>query len=165
MTMTMTPPVSAASSATGTADGTDKDFTDFLGSILPGAAETVASDVGIDPRLAGQTVSQVLHLFGVGGPGKDFTPTVPQTQVRSQLQQLLSPYIVDQPFREALGVWLKAAIEPIQAQKTGKDYTPDLSKSWFSSIVHTISDAAKKVDWGQVAKIGMQAVPYVIAAA
>src|SRR5436309_14174809 len=69
MTATTTSPVSAATSATESGGG-QKGFFDFLGGIIPGIAQAAAPSLGIDPRVAGQTVSQVLSIFGIGGPGK-----------------------------------------------------------------------------------------------
>jgi hypothetical protein len=60
---------------------------------------------------------------------------------------------------KALNAWLKAAIEPVQAQKEGKAFQPDLSKSWLSDAWDTVSDAASSVDWGQVTKIGCKPCP------
>src|SRR5690348_10003156 len=116
VSVTTTSPVGAGTSAAGS-DAGQKDFLDFLGGILPGAAETVAPTLGIDPRVAGQTVSSVLSIFGIGGPGKAFTPALPKEQAVSQLQQLVAPYLSDQNFRTVLGRWMQAAIEPVQAQK------------------------------------------------
>jgi hypothetical protein len=168
MTLTTTSPVTAGPSAAGSGGG-QKDFLDFLGGILPGAAETVAPSLGIDPRDAGQIASSVLNIFGIGGPGKAFTPALPKEQAVSQLQQLVAPYLSDPNFRTVLGRWMQAAIEPVQAQKEGKAYQPsvDLNKNWFTdavgSAVDSIGDAISHVDVRQVAQIGMQALPYAAA--
>lgn len=142
-----------------------KDWDDFLGQILPGAVQAVAPSLGIDPRVAGQAVGQILGLFGIGG-AKGFAPAIPQAQAKAQLQQILTPYFGDETFRAALQKWLQAAVEPVQAQKQGKAYTPtvDLSKDWFTSALSSIGNAVSSVDWGKVAQVGMQALPYVIAA-
>jgi hypothetical protein len=165
VTLTTNMPVSAGTSATGSGGG-QKDFMDFLGGILPGVAQTVAPSLGIDPRVAGQTVSQVLSIFGIGGPGKAFTPAVPKEQALSQLQQVVTPYLSDPAFSTALERWMQAAIEPVQAHKDGKAYQPsvDLSKSWFDDAINSIGNAVSSVNWGQVAQVGMQALPYVLAA-
>jgi hypothetical protein len=162
--MTTNYPASAGTSATGS--DAEKGWTDFLGDVLGGAAETVAENFGVDPRLAGQTVSQVLSVFGIGGGGKAFTPALPKEQGISQLQQIVSPHLSDPLFTKALGAWLQAAVEPVQAHKEGKAYQPsvDLSKNWFTDAVDWVGDQASKVDWRQVADVGMQALPYVIAA-
>ena len=117
MSITTTNPVTAPSSETGS-DGNQKDLLGFLNTILPGAAETVAPNLGIDihPGVIGQTVSQVLDIFGIGR-GKAFTPAVTKEQAVSQLQQALTPYLSDPDFMQALAAWLRAAIEPVQAQK------------------------------------------------
>ena len=86
MTVTTTSPVSTGTSATGSG-GDQKGFGEFLSGIIPDLAGTVAPSLGIDPRVAGQTVSQVLSIFGIGGPGKAFTPALPKEQAVSQLQQ------------------------------------------------------------------------------
>jgi len=153
----------AASSAPA---GTQKDFFDFLGGILPNVATTVAPSIGIDPRVAGQTVSSLLNVFGIGGGGKAFSPAVSKEMAVQQVQPILQPYLGDPAFKAALGAWLGAAVEPVQAQKSGKAYQPtvDLSKSWFSDITDSIGDAVSSVDWGQVANVGMRALPYITAA-
>ena len=169
MTMTTTSPVSAGTSATGSG-GDQKDWEDFLGGLAPGLAQTVAPSLGIDPRVAGQTVSQVLSIFGIGGPGKAFTPALPKDQALSQLQQVVTPYLSDPGFSTALTRWLQAAMEPVQAQKEGKAFQPsvDLSKNWFtdavSSVGDAVSDAVSSVNWGQVTQVGMQVLPRVMAA-
>jgi hypothetical protein len=127
-------------------------------------ASTAAQSFGIDPRVVGQTVSQVLSVFGIGGRGKAFTAALPKEQAVSQLQQVVAPYLSDPTFVKALNAWLKAAIEPVQAHKEGKAFQPDLSKSWLSDAWDTVSDAASSVDWSKVGQIGLQALPYVIAA-
>lgn len=166
MTATTTSPVSAGTSATGSGGG-QKGFFDFLGGIIPGIAEAAAPSVGIDPRVAGQTVSQVLSIFGIGGPGKAFTPGLPKEQAVSQLQQVVTPFLSDQGFSTALESWLQAAMEPVQAHKEGKDYQPsvDLTKSWFDDAISSIGDAVSSVNWGQVAQVGMQALPLVLSLA
>jgi hypothetical protein len=167
MALTTTAPTSSATGATSYS-ASDKGWGDFLSSILPGAA----SAVGIDPRVAGQTVSQVMSIFGIG---KAFTPQVQRDQAVAQLKEIVTPHLQDPAFAKALGTWMAAAVEPIQAHKEGKEYTPDLSKSWLSdawdsvsdaasSVASTVSDVASGVNWGQVAQVGMQALPYVIAA-
>lgn len=172
VSLTTTAPAGTSSSVSvSTVD--QKGFFDFLDGVIPDVAstvaETVAPSLGIDPRVAGQTVSQVLSLFGVGGGGKAFTPTIPRQQTVDQLQQQLTPYLDDKAFSAALQHWMRAAIEPVQAHKDGKAYQPsvDLSKSWFSdaisSIGDTIGDAVSNVNWGQVAQVGMQALPYAMA--
>jgi hypothetical protein len=149
--------------AGGAAAG-QKDFMDFLGGILPDLAGTFAPTFGIDPRVAGQTVSQVLSIFGIGGPGKAYTATLPKSQAVSQLQQVVSPHLSDPAFVTALGAWMQAAVEPVQAHKEGKAYQPsvDLEKDWFSDITDSIGDAVSSVNWGQVAQVGMQALPFVL---
>jgi hypothetical protein len=166
MTLTTNIPVSAGTSATGS-DGGEKGLFDFLGGIIPGLAEAAAPSVGIDPRVAGQTVSQVLSIFGIGGPGKAFTPAIPREQVVSQLQQVVTPYLSDPAFSAALERWMQAAIEPVQAHKEGKAYQPsvDLTKNWFTDAVGSIGDAVSSVNWGQVAQVGMQALPFVLSLA
>ena len=163
MTLTTNIPVSAGTSATGS-DGGEKGLFDFLGGIIPGLAEAAAPSVGIDPRVAGQTVSQVLSIFGIGGPGKAFTPALPKNQAVSQLQQMLTPYLNDPAFKTALGSWMQAALEPVQAQKEGKAFQPsvDMSKDWFSDAISSIGHAVSGVNWGQVAQVGMQALPFVL---
>jgi hypothetical protein len=171
MALTTTAPTSSATGATSYS-ASDKGWGDFLSSIFPGAASAAASAVGIDPRVAGQTVSQVMSIFGIG---KAFTPQVARDQAVAQLKEIVTPHLQDPAFAKALGTWMAAAVEPIQAHKEGKEYTPDLSKSWFSdawdtvsdaasSVASTVSDVASNVNWGQVAQVGMQALPYVIAA-
>ncbi|MCA0296924.1 MAG: hypothetical protein LCH96_16760 [Actinobacteria bacterium] len=146
---------------------TDKGFFDFLGSVLPSAAGAAASAFGLDPRVAGQTVSQVMGMFGLG---KDFVPAVAKDQALAELKGIVGPHLADPTFNKALGLWMQAAVEPIQASKEGKAYQPsvDLSKSWFSdawdTVSSTVSDVASSVDWGKVTQVGMQALPYVIAA-
>jgi hypothetical protein len=164
MTLTTNAPVTTGLSTTTTAD--DKGFLDFLSGIVPTVAQTAASAIGIDPRVAGQTVSQVLGLFGIGGPDKAFTPAVPRDQSVAQLKQIVSPYLNDPAFSTALQKWVQAAVEPVQAHKDGKAYTPsvDLSKSWFDDAISSIGDAVSSVNWGQVAQVGMQALPFVMAA-
>jgi hypothetical protein len=169
VSMTTTAREDAGTKSAGTSNG-EKDFWDALGSVLPGIATTLAPTVGIDPRMAGQTVSQVLNLFGVGGPGKAFTAAIPKGQAASQLQQVVSPHLNDPAFAKALGVWLAAAVEPVQAHKEGKAYQPDLTKNWLDDIggalsgaVSSVGDFVSGVDWGQVAQVGMQALPYVMA--
>jgi hypothetical protein len=174
VSITMTKPVPAGTSTTGNGGG-DKDFSDFLGGILSSGAETLAQEVGIDPRLAGQTVSQVLNIFGIGGAGKAFAPTLPREQIMSQIQQILSPYISDPPTRTLLETWLKAAVEPIQAQKAGKAYQPDMSKSWLtdavssvggaiSDVASTVSDALSSSQGQQAVRAGLQVLPWLAAA-
>jgi hypothetical protein len=164
VTVTTTTPATAGTSAPGSG-GADKDFWDLLGGILPDVATTVAPSLGIDPRVAGQTVSQVMNIFGIGGAGKAFTPTVPKDQALSQLKQVVTPYLSDPTFKTALRKWIQAAVEPVQAQKQGKAYQPsvDLTKSWFDDAVNWVGEQASKINWGQVAQVGMQALPYVTA--
>jgi hypothetical protein len=164
VSMTTTSAVSAGASATGSGGG-DKDFFDLLGGILPDVATTVAPSLGIDPRVAGQTVSQVLSIFGIGGPGKAFTATVPKEQAVTQLKQVVSPYLSDPAFKTALAKWIQLAVEPVQAQKEGKAYQPsvDLSKGWFDDAVDWVGDQVSNINWNQVAQVGMQALPYVAA--
>lgn len=150
MALTATTPTSAA----------DKGWMDFLGDILPGAASAGASFLGIDPRVAGQTVSQVMSIFGIG---KAFTTQVAKDQAGAQLREIVAPHLEDEAFKKALGLWLQTAIQPIQAHKEGKDYTPDLSKSWFSDAWDTVTDTVSDVDWGKVTQVGMQALPFVLA--
>jgi hypothetical protein len=116
--------------------------------------------------VAGQTVSSLLNVFGIGGGGKAFTPSISKDMAVQQVQPILQPYLGDPAFRTALGAWLGAAVEPVQAQKSGKAYQPsvDLSKSWFSDITDSIGDVVSSVDWGRVAQVGMQALPYITAA-
>jgi hypothetical protein len=164
VSVTTTSPVGAGTSAAGS-DAGQKDFLDFLGGILPGAAETVAPTLGLDPRVAGGTVRDILNIFGIGA-GKAFTTAVPKDQAVSQLQQVVTPYLSDPAFRTVLGRWMQAAIEPVQAQKEGKAYQPsvDMSKNWFTDAVDSIGDAISKVDVQQVVQVGMRALPYVVAA-
>jgi hypothetical protein len=164
VSMTMTSPVSAGTSAAGPG-GDQKGFLDFLGGILPGAAQAVAGEIGIDPRVAGQTVSQVLSIFGIGGPGKAFTAAVPREQALAQVQQVVTPYLSDPAFLTALQRWMQAALEPVQAHKEGKAYQPsiDLTKSWFTDAIGTLGDVVSAVDWRQVAQVGMQILPAALA--
>ncbi|WP_369138155.1 hypothetical protein [Modestobacter versicolor] len=157
MTMTMNSPA-------GTTATADKDFFDFLGGILPDVARHAAPTLGIDPRIAGQTVSQVMSIFGIGGPGKAFAPAVPKEQAVAQLKEVVGPHLADPAFAKALGLWMQAAVQPVQAQQQGKAYQPDLSKSWLSDAWDTVSDAVSGVDWGEVAQVGMRALPLVLAA-
>lgn len=160
---------SAPASAAASTNTADKDWTDWLSSLLPTVASTLAPSVGIDPRVAGQTVSQILSIFGLGG-GKAFKTMVPQDQAVGQLQQLVAPHISDPVFAKALGKWLEAALEPIQAQKDGKDFTPtDLEKNWFTDatswVSHAVQDVGQvvsQIPWQQVAQVGMQALPIVM---
>jgi hypothetical protein len=172
-TVSLTTNAPAGSGVSASTSG-QKGFFDFLEGVIPDVASTVAQTVapslGIDPRVAGQSVSQVLSLFGIGGSGKAFTPTVPKQQSLGQLQQLVDPYLGDKAFSTALQQWMRAAVEPVQAHKDGKAYQPsvDLSKSWFddafSAVSDAVGDAVSSVNWGQVAQVGMQALPYVMAA-
>lgn len=164
MTQTTTSSVSAGTSATGSS-GSQKDWEDFLSGLLPGVAQAAAPSLGIDPRVAGQTVSQVMSIFGIGGPGKAFTPALPKEQAVSQLQQVVTPFLSTPGFSTALTAWLQAAIEPVQAQQQGKAFQPDLTKSWFSDAISSIGDVVSHVPWTQVAQVGMQALPLVLAAA
>lgn len=161
MTTTMSSPVSPGTTATGTG-GNQKGFLDFIGGILPDVAGTVATGFGIDPGIAGQAMSQVLNIFGIGGPGKAFTPALPKDQLVSQLQQVVNPHLSDPDFMAALTAWLRAAIEPAKAYQVGKDYQPDPTKNWFGDAVSSIGHAFSSVDPAQVAKIGLQALPFVI---
>jgi hypothetical protein len=165
VSVTTTSPASAGTSTTGSG-GDQKDWTDFLAQLAPGLAQTVAPELGIDPRIAGQTVSQVLSIFGIGGPGKAFTPAIPKDQALSQLQQVVTPHLSDPGFSPALVKWLQAALEPVQAQKQGKAFQPsvDMSKDWFSDAINSIGHAVSSVNWGQVAQVGMQILPQVLAA-
>ncbi len=164
MTVTTTSPVSTGTSAT-TAAGDEKGIFDFLGDVLPDLAGTAAQAVGIDPRVAGQTVSQILSIFGIGG-GKAFAPGLPKDQAVSQLQQILTPQLLSDPtFKAALTKWMQAAIEPIQAQKENKEYKPSVpleNKDWFGDAINSIGHAVSSVNWGQVAQVGMQALPFVL---
>lgn len=163
MTTTTSSPVSPGTTATGTG-GDQKGFLDFLGGIIPDVVGTVETGLGIDPGVAGQAMSQVLSIFGIGGPGKAFTPALPKNQAVSQLQQMLTPYLNDPAFKTALGSWMQAALEPVQAQKEGKAFQPsvDMSKDWFSDAISSIGHAVSGVNWGQVAQVGMQALPFVL---
>ena len=170
MTITQNFSAPAAPSASTSTDTPEKAWTDWLNSLLPDVASTVAPSLGIDPRVAGQTVSQILSIFGLGG-GKAFKTVVPQDQAVTQLQKLVTPHISDPVFANALGKWLEAALEPIQAQKEGKDYTPstDLEKNWFTDATNWVTHAAQdvghavsQVPWQQVAQVGMQALPIVM---
>jgi len=162
MSTITTNPASAATSTAPSA-GDQKDWTDFLGGILPDLGGRVAQEFGLDPRLAGQTVSQILNIFGIGGT-KGFSPSLNTKEAVTQLQQVVSPHLSDPVFAKALGAWMKAAIEPVQAQKEGKDYQPsvDLSKNWFTDAVDWVGDQASHVNWQQVAQVGMQALPFVL---
>jgi hypothetical protein len=164
MTQPSSNPQSAGTSATGSG-GPQKDWEDFLSGLLPGVAQAAAPILGIDPRVAGQTVSQVMSIFGIGGAGKAFTAAIPKEQALSQLQQVVTPYLSTPGFSTALTAWLQAAIEPVQAQQQGKAFQPDLAKSWFSDAIDSIGSAVSHVPWQQVAQIGMQALPLVLAAA
>jgi hypothetical protein len=168
MSVTTTSPASA-SAGTGAAepDGAPKDFSDFLGTILPGLATTVAPDLGIDPRVAGQTVSEILNIFGVSGPGKAFTPTTLQKgQAISEIQQVVTPHLSDPNFMTALQHWMLAALEPVQAQQQGKAYQPSvpMDKSWLGDALNTIGQAASSI-LPVVTQVGMQILPMVLAAA
>jgi hypothetical protein len=172
VTLTMTNQVSAETGGAGSGDG-QKDFTDFLSGIIPDAAQAVAPSLGLDPRVAGQTVSQILNIFGIGGPGKAFTPALPKDQALSQLQQVVTPSLSDPVLSAMLERWMQAALEPVQAQKEGKAYQPsvDLNKSWFGDAIDWVGhklgdaagDAASAIDWSKItseaAQIGMQALP------
>lgn len=170
MSLTTTAP--AGSSVSVSTNG-QKGFLDFLGGVIPdlaeSAAQAVAPSLGIDPRVAGQTMGSILNIFGVGGGGKAFTPAIPKEQVLSQMQQVAAPYLDDKAFTTALQLWLRAAIEPVQAHKDGKAYQPsvDLSKNWFtdavSSVTDAVGDAVSNVNWQQVGQIGMQLAPYAAA--
>jgi hypothetical protein len=163
VTITTNTPVAAGTNALG-AGGDQKDWLDFIGGVLPDLAGAAATTVGIDPRIAGQTMSQVLSIFGIGGKGKAFAAALPKEQALAQAQQVVAPYLSDKAFKTALGAWLQAATEPVQAHKEGKAYHPDLSKSWFDDAVNSIGGAVSSVNWGQVAQVGMQALPFVLAA-
>lgn len=152
-----------------------KGWGDLFGDIIPDIVGPVAQSFGIDPRVAGQAASQVLSIFGIGGPGKAFTPAVPKEQAVAQLQQIVAPVLGNPTEVKALNAWLKAAIEPVQAHQGGKAFQPDFSKSWLSDawdtvsgavsdVADTVSSAASSVDWGKVGQLGLQALPYVIAA-
>jgi hypothetical protein len=163
VSVTTTSPASAGTSTTGSAVD-PKDWGDFFSQLGSSLAQTVAPDLGIDPRIAGQTVSQVLSIFGIGGPGKAFTPTIPKDQAVSQLQQVVAPHLSDPGFSPALLAWLQAALEPVQAHKQGKAFQPsvDMSKDWFGDAINSIGHAVSSVNWGQVAQVGMQALPFVL---
>jgi len=165
MTTTATAPAASGSSASAPA-AAQKDIWDFLGNIAPGVAGAAAQEFGLDPRVAGQTVSSLLNVFGIGGGGKAFTAAISKDQAVQQIQPILQPYLGDQAFSTALQHWLTTAVQPVQAQKSGKAYQQavDLSKSWFDDIVNTVGDAVSHVNWGQVAQVGMQILPYVAAA-
>jgi len=159
VTITTNMPTSVGSTATAS-DAGQKGWEEFLGDILPGFAGTVAQNIGIDPRVAGQTVSQILNIFGIGGSGKAFNPTLSKGDAVSQLQQLVTPYLTDPSFVTGLQRWLQLAIEPVQAHKEGKAYQPsvDLSKDWLQDIGNTLSS----VNWSQVAQVGMQTLPWLL---
>ena len=159
MTLTMNQPMAASTAGTS-----DKDFFDWVRNALPGLAGLAAPALGVDPRVAGQTVSQVLDLFGIGGAGKDFKAALPKEQALTQLKQVVAPHLGDPGFDKALAVWLQAALEPVQAHKQGKGYQPsvDMSKNWFTEAISDIGDVVSSVDWGQVAQVGMQALPFVL---
>lgn len=161
MSLTTTKTTTTGGGSSLQPDQLEKGWLDFLGDVLPAATGFAAQAVGIDPRVAGQTVSQVMHIFGVG---KDFSPTVAKDEALAQLQQVVGPHLADPGFAKALGAWMQAAIEPVQAQKEGKAYQPsvDLSKSWFDDAIGSIGDAVSSVNWGQVAQVGMQALPLVL---
>lgn len=165
MPLTATSPTTTSGPTAGGAIS-DKDWTDFLSSVAPAVAGGVAQAVGIDPRLAGQTVSQVLSIFGIGGPGKAWTPTLPQDPQRlADLKQLVDQHSGDPGFAPALEKWLSDALEPVRAMKAGKEYQqPDLSKDWFSDAVSSIGNAVSQVNWQQVAQVGMQILPIAAAA-
>jgi hypothetical protein len=156
------PPSSSSSAAAATVS--DKDLFDVLAGIAPAAAQAIAPEFGIDPRLAGQTVSQVLSIFGIGG-GKGFTPATSKTDAFAAMKEVLAPHVADPQFKTALNAWLKAAVEPARASKQGKDYVPtvDLSKDWFSDAISSVGNALSNVNWGQVAQVGMQVLPYALA--
>ena len=164
--MTLTTNAVAGSATESSAPAVDdKGFGDFLSGILPTVAGGLASTVGIDPRIAGQTVSQVMQIFGIGGPGKDFAPAGAKEQALTELRGIITPHLGDPAFRQALEAWLKAAVEPVKAHKEGKAYQPgDLGKSWVTDAFDAVSDAVSSVDWGQVAQVGMRALPFVLAA-
>jgi hypothetical protein len=48
--------------------------------------------------------------------------------------------------------------------KQGKAFQPsvDMSKDWFSEAISSIGQAVSSVNWGQVAQVGMQALPFVL---
>jgi hypothetical protein len=160
-----TPKESNVSMTTTTESDVDqKGWEDLLGDILPDVAGTVAQNFGIDPRIAGQTVSSVLSIFGIGGGGKAFTSTLPKDQAVSQMKQLVAPYLGDPAFVKALNAWLKAAIEPVQAHKEGKAYQPsvDLTKNWFTDAAGWVGEQASHVNWGKVAQTGMDLLPLAV---
>ena len=37
-----------------------------------------------------------------------------------------------------------------------------MSKDWFSEAISSIGQAVSSVNWGQVAQVGMQALPFVL---
>lgn len=146
----------------------EKGWGDLFADIVPSIAGPIAQGFGIDPRVAGQAASQIMSIFGIGGSGKAFTAAVPKGQAVSQLQQIVAPVLGNPAETKALNEWLKAALEPVQAYQGGKAFQPDFSKSWLSdawdSVTDTVGDLASSVDWGKVGQIGLQALPYVIAA-
>ena len=170
MSVTKTPAATTATSAA------DKGFGDWLDDIISTTVPTIASTFGIDPRIAGQTASTLLSVFGIGGPGKAFTPAIQKAQAKGQLQQLVGPQYDDPAFKAALGTWLQAALEPAKAQQSGKSYQPsvDMSKSWFSDaldsvgsalegVVDDVGSAVGSINWDDVGKIGMRVLPYAMA--
>lgn len=161
MSMTTNSPTTTTGTAASTVD--EKGWTDFLDDILPDVVKPVAESFGIDPRIAGQAMGQVLDIFGIGG-GKAYQPAVSQDQAKAQLKQLVAPHLGDQEFKKALSAWLKVATEPVAAQKAGKAYRPDLQKDWFSDAFDWVGEQVSNVDWGEVGKVGLQALPYVMAA-
>jgi hypothetical protein len=167
-------PAKGSSAGSRTSEQDQKDWADFLRGVLPPVAGGLASALGIDPRVAGQTISQVLSIFGIGG-GKAFSPAVPRSEIDAQLRAIVAPHLGDPVFTKALTLWLQAAVEPVQAQKDGKAYVPtvDLDKDWFSDafdsisstisdIGSTIGDVASGINWGQVAQVGMQTLPWLL---
>jgi hypothetical protein len=167
VSVTTTSQASAGTSAAGPGVN-QKGWGDLFGDIIPDIVGPIAQGFGIDPRVAGQAASQVMSIFGIGGAGKAFTAAVPKEQAVSQLQQIVAPCLGNPTEVKALNAWLKAAIEPVQAHQGGKAFQPDFSKSWLSdawdTVTDTVSDVASSVDWGKVGQIGLQALPYVIAA-
>ena len=69
MSITTTIPAPTDGQTSASPGQQDKDWLDFLGGVLPSVASSAASQFGIDPRLAGQTVSSVLGAFGTGYAG------------------------------------------------------------------------------------------------
>jgi hypothetical protein len=156
---------SAESAGAGTAGSAyEKGWGDLFSDIIPDIVGPVARGLGVDPRVAGQAASQVMSIFGIGGAGKAFTASVPKADAVAQLQQIVAPCLANPAETKALNAWLKAAVEPVQAYQGGKAFQPNYSKSWLSDAWDSVADTVSDVDWGKVGQIGLQALPYVIAA-